>query len=57
MRKIRLGKIPAGVYVDKDKAVYWDGKNNEGEKVSSGVYFYNLQAGDYSATKQMLILK
>lgn len=52
-----LGKRPAGSYISKDHAVYWNGKNNLGEKVSSGVYSYSLQAGVYSATKQMLILK
>ena len=57
VRKIGLGEIPTGVYVNKNKAVYWDGRNSVGEKVSSGIYFYNLQAGDYNATKRMLILK
>lgn len=52
-----LGDIPTGVYADKDRSVYWNGCNNAGEKVSSGVYFYTLQAGEYSATKRMLILK
>jgi len=55
--KIGLGKMPAGVYVSKDRAVYWNGCNNTGEKVASGVYFYHLQAGSYSATKRMLIVK
>lgn len=57
VRKIGLGDMSAGVYVSKDKALYWDGRNDIGEKVSSGVYFYNLQAGDYNATKRMLIVK
>jgi len=57
VRKIGLGEIPAGVYVSKDIAVHWDGCNDTGEKVSSGLYFYTLQAGDYSATKRMLIVK
>ena len=58
IRKIRLGKMSAGIYISRDKAVYWDGRNHVGEKISSGgVYFYHLQAGDYSATKRMLILK
>lgn len=57
VRNIGVGEMPAGVYVSKDKAVYWDGRNSAGEKVSSGVYFYNLQTDDYNATKRMLILK
>jgi len=57
VRKIGLGDVPAGSYLDKDRAVYWNGCNNAGEKVSSGLYFYQLQTGDYRATKRMLILK
>lgn len=57
VRKIEPGKLSAGSYLSEDKAVYWDGHNNVGEKVSSGVYFYHLQAGNYSATKRMLILR
>jgi len=57
VRKIGLGDMPAGVYVSKDRAVYWNGCNDTGEKMSSGIYFYNIQAGNYSATKRMLILK
>jgi len=57
IRNIGLGKVPAGMYISKDKAVYWDGCNDTGEKVSSGLYFYTLQAGEYSATKRMLIVK
>jgi len=36
---------------------YWDGKDNSGEKAASGVYFYTLQAGDFSATRKMVIMK
>lgn len=58
IRSINLGELPAGTYINKDKAVHWNGSNSTGEKVSSGVYFYHLKAGDYSsATKSMLILK
>jgi len=56
-RQIKLGELPAGTYVDKDRAVYWDGKDRFGEKVASGVYFYTLQTGEFSATKKMVIMK
>jgi hypothetical protein len=52
-----LGVKPAGFYISKESSAYWDGKNSEGENVSSGIYFYNLQTDDYSATKRMLIIK
>ena len=35
------------------KPAYWDGKNEMGESVASGVYFYTLTAGDFSATRKM----
>jgi len=57
IRKIGLDNIPAGAYTSQDRAVYWNGCNKAGEQVSSGLYFYQLQAGDYRATKRMLILK
>jgi len=44
IRNISLVRKEAGVCLDKDKAVYWDGRNNFGEKVSNSVYFYTLQA-------------
>jgi hypothetical protein len=41
----------------KGKAAYWNGRDSEGSKVASGVYFYTLQAGEFRATKKMVILK
>ena len=57
VRFINLGAKFAGVYFTKNRAVYWDGRNGYGEKVASGLYFYQLKAGDFSATRKMVILK
>ena len=57
VRSFDVGHRTAGLYERRDKAVYWDGRNEKGEKVTSGVYFYHLTAGQYSATKRMVILK
>ncbi|MBM3238049.1 T9SS type A sorting domain-containing protein [Candidatus Poribacteria bacterium] len=57
VRNIVLGNQAADVYISKDKAAYWDGRNNVGEKVANGVYFYNLQAGEFTDTRRMLIVK
>ena len=57
VRTLELGQMPAGAYSDKDRAAYWDGQNEQGEPVASGVYFYTLTAGDFSATRKMVIRK
>ncbi|MFC1718396.1 T9SS type A sorting domain-containing protein, partial [Candidatus Poribacteria bacterium] len=57
VRALDLGTKPAGFYTDKSRAAYWDGKNEAGEQVSSGVYFYTIQAGDFTATKKMVVAK
>lgn len=57
VRQLALGYQPAGVYQSQSKAVYWDGRNELGEPVASGVYFYTLSAGDITATRRMLIRK
>ena len=55
--QLMLGHQPAGIYRSKQRAAYWDGRNDEGEPVSSGVYFYTLTAGDFTATRKLLIIK
>ena len=57
VRILLLGHQPAGIYMSKSHAAYWDGKNEVGEPVASGVYFYTLTADDFTASRQMLIRK
>ena len=57
VRTLDVGHQIASVYENRSRAIYWDGRNDVGEQVASGVYFYHLFAGDYSATRKMLILK
>jgi len=57
VRLFDLGHQAAGYYTDRTKAAYWDGRNQFGESVGSGVYFYHLSAVDYSAMRKMVILK
>ena len=57
VRTLDVGHRIASAYENRSKAVYWDGKNGLGEGVASSVYFYTLTAGDYSATRKMVILK
>ncbi|MBC8231221.1 T9SS type A sorting domain-containing protein [bacterium] len=57
VRSLLLGNQSAGVYVMKHKAAYWDGRDSLGQSVSSGVYFYTLQAGRFGDTRKMVILK
>ena len=57
VRRLRLGYQQAGYYTNKTDAAYWDGRNHLGESVGSGLYFYQLRAGDYSAMRKMVILK
>ena len=57
VRTLALGYQAAGTYHEKSNAVYWDGRNNVGERVASGIYFYTITAGDFTATRKMLIMK
>ena len=57
VRHLDLGHQVAGFYQSKARAAHWDGRNNVGERVASGVYFYTLTAGEFTATRKLLILK
>ena len=57
VRTLALGHQAAGTYHSKSRAAYWDGRNEHGERVASGVYFYTLSAGNFTATRKMFIRK
>ena len=57
VRTLALGQLPIGVYYNKSRAAHWDGRNAFGESVASGIYFYTLTAGDFTATGKMIIRK
>jgi hypothetical protein len=57
VRSLELGMKDKGRYTNKDKSAYWDGLNETGEKVSSGVYFYVMKTRGYSASRKMVMLK
>ena len=57
IRTLELGHQASGTYQSKSQAAYWDGRNEFGEQVASGLYFYTLTAGNFSATGKMLVRK
>ena len=57
VRRLDVGQQRAGRYLNREGAAYWDGKDQLGESVSSGVYFYTLEADAFSKTRRMVILK
>jgi hypothetical protein len=65
IRLLHLGEKQAGSYVTKERAAYWDGRDDLGQRVASGVYFYTMQVeypkgdatGKYTETRRMVILK
>jgi len=57
VRKLALGHQSAGRYMNRRTAAYWDGKNDTGERVSTGMYLYSLSADSYQMTRKMVIVK
>ena len=57
VRHLEVGYQAAGMYQNRSRATYWDGRNQHGESVASGLYFYTLRAGEFAATRKMLIRK
>ena len=57
VRTIPLGFKAAGYYLTRSEAVHWDGQNENGEQVSSGVYFVRFVAGEFSASRRVVIVK
>ena len=57
VRRLELGHQASGYYTSRSRAAYWDGRNAVGERVASGIYFYQLQADNTSLVRKMVILK
>ena len=57
VRRLDIGFQEAGTYLQRDRAIYWDGRTQSGEQVASGTYFYTLKTADYASTQKMVILK
>jgi len=57
VRTLHLGHQRAGVYMTKEQAAYWNGKDNLGQPVASGIYYYTMLAGKFKAVKKMVILR
>ena len=57
VRRLDLGRRPAGAHIGRDRAAYWDGRNAGGETVGSGVYLIELRAGDHREIRRALLTK
>ncbi|MFC1713281.1 FlgD immunoglobulin-like domain containing protein [Candidatus Poribacteria bacterium] len=57
VRHLDLGQKPVGKYLTKTRAAHWDGRNEVGESVASGIYFALLEAGEYKHTSRLVLIK
>ena len=57
IRRFDLGALAPGYYRTRERAVYWDGRNDMGERVASGTYFYRMAADDFARVRRMVVLK
>ena len=57
VRTVSVGFKPVGYYLTRERAAYWDGRNEIGESVSSGVYFIQFLSGDFAATRRIVVVK
>jgi len=57
VRALNLGRRHRGYYTTRQKAAYWDGRNDLGEVAASGIYYYWIQAGDFSAVRKMILVE
>lgn len=57
VQELPLGHRSAGLYVSQNRAAYWDGRNESGELVVSGIYFAVLKASEYQQVRCMTIIK
>ena len=57
VRTLNSGYKQSGYYIGRDRAAYWNGRNDLGEEAGPGVYYYSIQAGDFSATRKLILLR
>ena len=57
VKQLKLGWLPAGNYFDRRSAAYWNGLNKDAEPISSGAYFYTIEAGNFVATRKMVVVR
>ncbi len=57
IRTLSIGFQSAGFYNSRGRAAYWDGRNDAGEHVSSGLYFYQLRTPSFEQTRRLVVIK
>ena len=57
IRKLSMGELVAGTYRNAATAAYWDGNNQHGEPIASGIYFYQIRTSQHQEMRKMVILK